>query len=295
MQAAILGGRPTNDVDTPIAAVLIACFIALAATHMTIHLSNKRQFNRFFRPTLMTFGFCMTRIVALILRIVWANRPHSKNITIAATVFASAGVLLLFVINLIYAHRVWLGYQSRSRTHLVGPAMWILRGLIFMVISIMIIVITFTIISFLTTNPDLLHKARTAQRVGGTVMAVIAFLPLPTVLLSAALPHPAGYKLFGAGKMPTKLVVVAIAATLLSLGASFRSGTSFLPRPAGQPAWYHHKACLYVFNYGLEMMVVVLFAVSRADRLFYIEDEVSKPVAGSEETLAVAEVEKTQT
>jgi len=253
---------------------------------MTIHRRNKRELNRTFKPTLMTFGFCMARITAMVMRIVWANRPRDKGIAIAASVFASAGVVLLFAINLIYSHRVWLAYQSRSRPKFVGTAMWILRLLLATVVIIIIIVISFTIVSFLTTDLDLLHKARTAQRVGGTFFAVLSFLPLPIVLISAALPRPTGYMVFGAGNASTKLIVVATAATLLCLGASFRTGTAYLPRPASQPAWYHHKACFYVFNFVLEIMVVVLYAVSRVDRLFYIEDVPSKPVAESEETIS---------
>ncbi|KAH7100428.1 hypothetical protein BKA62DRAFT_830893 [Auriculariales sp. MPI-PUGE-AT-0066] len=289
---AVLGGLPTNSVDTPICAVLMVCFLAGAVTHMRIFRGNISQHGRRFVPSAMTFGFCMARLTALSMRIAWANHPHSSGTRIAAIVLTAAGVVLLFVLNLIYAYRVFLGYQQLTRPRLVGALFWALRFSIFSIVAMIISVIVTTIISFNTTNPSLLLKCRNAQRTGATFFAVLSFVPLPLSLLAVTLPHPAGIKSFGFGSatIRRKLAVVVAAATILCLGASFRAGTSFKPRPGTNPAWYHHKACYYVFNFVLELMVVALYAIARVDRLFYMEEE--KKLTGNESNEALEKAER---
>ena len=60
-----------------------------------------------------TFGFCMARITTYIMRIAWAKKPNNINLGIAASVFVSAGVILLFIINMNYAQRILRGYHPK--------------------------------------------------------------------------------------------------------------------------------------------------------------------------------------
>jgi len=292
------GGLPTNDVDTPIAAVLIACYIALAAIHFSIEQRNKRELNRTFQPTMLAFNFCLTRVVALALRIAWASHPHNDNIRIAAHVLLGPGVDMIFVVNAIFAHRVWLGYQSRSQQRLVGPAMWMLRIIIACVAATVITLLTSTVIQLTLgkDNPAVDAKCKTAQRVGFTFFFIESLLPLPVALLAGILPRPGGLKLFGTGTMQTKLGVVAAAAAIASLSAGWRCGTMMLPNPPPQPML---KVGFFMFNFVAEMLVIILYAVARIDRLFYMEDEApGHPATSSEETIVVewhkAEPEKAQ-
>jgi len=295
------GGVPTNTVDTPIAVVLIMVYVGLAATHLTIRRRTHLETGENLQTTMLIANFCITRINALVMRIVWANWPHNKDIMLAATVFLGPGVDLLFVCNLIYAHRVWLGFQSRTHPRFVRPAKWILCFVIFTVAATVIYLLTFTIISFLTTDKELLLKNQAALKVGLTFFAVHSFLPLPVAFVAAALPRPGGYKHFGAATLHTKFGIVAASSALLCLSAAWRCGTTYLPLPVSGSAWWHHKACFFIFNFVVEAFVVILFAVARVDKMFFIpaSDDTTSQISASdaetersEETAIGAEWEK---
>jgi hypothetical protein len=49
------------------------------------------------------------------------------------------------------------------------------------------------------------------------------------------------------------------------------------PRPAADPAWYDSKACFYVFNFGVEIIVVALYIVLRVDKRFHVPDGSKAP------------------
>jgi predicted membrane channel-forming protein YqfA (hemolysin III family) len=91
---ATLGGIPTQAVDIPICAVLLACYVGLAATHMTIFRRNRAQ-GRSFKPSVFCFAFCMARVVTFVMRILWATNPTKPSVAIASNVFIAAGVILL--------------------------------------------------------------------------------------------------------------------------------------------------------------------------------------------------------
>ena len=97
-----LGGRPTPSVDDPISGVLLGLFVTGAVLNMTIFQINKRRSHKFILSGLL-FGFCMARITANVLRIAWASNLGNASLAIAAGVFVNAGVLLLFVVNIIFA------------------------------------------------------------------------------------------------------------------------------------------------------------------------------------------------
>jgi hypothetical protein len=103
-QGAGVGGMPTVGVDVPICAVLMVLYLIGAAGHMTIFQKNRRQGHKFIMSAL-AFGFCMARTATMVLRIVWTCYPRNIRLGIAAMVFVSAGVLLLFIINLLFAQR----------------------------------------------------------------------------------------------------------------------------------------------------------------------------------------------
>ena len=108
----MFGGTLTTHTDVPVSGFFIAVFACLAIIHMTIFQINKRR-NRFFVFSGVVFGFCMSRIVTFAMRIAWAKNPHSVGVAIAAQVFISAGVVLLYVVNLVYAQRI-MGSQHPS-------------------------------------------------------------------------------------------------------------------------------------------------------------------------------------
>ncbi|KAJ4245857.1 hypothetical protein NW757_009712 [Fusarium falciforme] len=172
---ATFGGYPTPSVDDPICGVFIAFFLASAIFNMAIYIRNRGRGHKFLFSAVL-FGFSIARIVACSLRIVVGSKPHQVNTVIASQVFNSAGVVMIFVINLFFAQRILRAYHPR-----------------------------------------------------------------------------------------------------LAFGAGFRAGTSYVTRPITDPAWFHHKACFYIVNFAIEIIVVYSYALSRFDRRFFIPNGSSGP------------------
>lgn len=271
---ASLGGLPTVGVDVPISAVFLALFIAGAASHMTIFQINRRRGHKFI-PSAATFGFCMSRTIACILRIVWACYPHNISLAIAAQIFVAAGVLILFILNLLYAQRM---LRAAFPTFGWSPAVsWSFKGLYSIIIVSIFMVITVVIQSSYTLNANTHRIDRDIQLYGATYFAIVSFLPLPITLAVLLFSHGKKIENFGSGSWFAKAAVVITAGTLLCLGASFRAGTSWMPpRPATNPPPYDHKACFYIFDFGIDISVVFLFLLARVDQRFWIPNGSSK-------------------
>ncbi|RDW69521.1 hypothetical protein BP6252_08541 [Coleophoma cylindrospora] len=262
-----LGGRPTKTLDDPITAIFLALFVCGAATHMTILQVNLHRGKKFIMSGLM-FGFCMARIVTCTMRLVWASHPTDIPIAIAANIFVAAGVIILFIINLLFAQRI-----VRAQHPWFAWKKWfsILFLLLYAsVIASLIAIITVTIQTFYTLDKNILRIDVDVQHVIATYFAFISFLPIPLIVLRLIVPKKTPTEKFGEGRFRTKVGIVLFCATLLCLGASFRAGTGYFPRPVNNPAWYHSKACFYVFNFTIEIIVVFTFAALRVDKRFHI-------------------------
>ncbi|KAF3767766.1 hypothetical protein M406DRAFT_253186, partial [Cryphonectria parasitica EP155] len=272
---ASLGGFPTVHLDDPICAVLLALYVAAAATHMTIFQINRRRDHKFVFSG-MLFGFCMARITTLTLRIVWASYPHDVNIAIAASIFVQAGVLLLFIVNLIFAQRIVRSYHPKfGWSRGLG---WVFKFLYFCVLAMLIMVITAVVDTFFTLNVSTRMKDRDITLFAGTFLALLAFLPIPIALLSMLIPRSHRPEKFGQGRYRTKLSLLLFTSFILSVGACFRLAVNYTtPRPITDPAWYHSKACFYCFNFAIELVVVYLYAISRFDRRFHVPNGSSAP------------------
>ncbi len=118
---AVIGGTPTISVDVPVDAVLICLYLCSAAANMTIFQLNKRKGIRFV-PSAMLFGFSMARIITLVLRISWACFANNAALALAAQIFINAGILVVYIVNLIFTQRLLralqppIGWHPRTRT-----------------------------------------------------------------------------------------------------------------------------------------------------------------------------------
>ncbi|KAL2004012.1 hypothetical protein VTN02DRAFT_1075 [Thermoascus thermophilus] len=268
---AVVGGVPTVSVDVPICAVFIALFAVGAVSHMTLFRRNMARGHKFI-PSAATFGFCMARITANSLRIAWACHPQNTRLAIAAQVLVAAGVIMLFILNLLYAQRMLRA--AHPRVGWSRPVSLVFKALCILVILSLVMLITVTVQSFYTLNRNTHRIDRDIQLYGSTYFAAISFLPFPILAYVVLAPRKGGrIDHFGTGRWRTKILIVCAAGFLLCLGASFRAGTSFkTPRPADNPAWYHHKACFYIFNFTLELLVVYIYLLGRVDQRFYVPD-----------------------
>ncbi|TGZ84024.1 hypothetical protein EX30DRAFT_361985 [Ascodesmis nigricans] len=263
-----LGGLVNTKVDVPVSAVFIAIFAMLAATHMTIFQRNKRR-GILFIPSGATFGFCMSRIVTFSMRIAWAKDLLNVSLAIAANVFVSAGVIILFIVNLYYARRIHRGYHPRFANTLAVTRVF--RAYYFSIIPVLIMVITATVVSFYTMAPKRLKSCRDIQRFGMMYFLVFCFMPIPVVLLSRFVPSTTKQKFGTPDRLIHKVFIVLTAGVLLTLSTGFRVGAAYSPpRPMFDPTWFHGKPAFYCFIPMLEVLVVLMYAVTRVDRRFYI-------------------------
>ena len=252
---------------------------------MTILQVNLRRGHKFYFSG-MLFGFCMARITTCIMRIVWANRQTNINIGIAATIFVAAGVVLLFAINTVFAQRILRAMHPKFGWNKTIKA--IFTGLYALIVISLIMLITATVDSFFTLNPNVHRIDRDIQLYGQTYYAFLSFLPIPMVLLSLAFPRKTRTDKFGSGRHRNKIWILLVASALLCLGAAFRTGTNYItPRPRNNPAWYHSKACFYIFNFTVEILVIYLYLLLRVDKRFHVPDGARGPGSYGREAAAL--------
>jgi hypothetical protein len=272
---ASLGGLPTVRLDVPICAVFLVLFLIGAVCHMTILQVNQRRGHKFHISGMM-FGFCMARITTMVMRIVWATRPKNVSIAIAANVFVAAGVVLLFVINLLFAQRIVRSCHPRSGWH---PAFhWAFIATYVLIVVSLVMLITTSIQSFFSLNKNTNRIDRAVVLYGQTFYAVISFLPIPLVIGGILIPRKTRLEKFGHGRFRMKVGVLLASAFLLCLGACYRAGTNYAggTRPISHPASYQSKACFYIFNFTIEIIVILAYLVIRVDKSFYVPNHSKK-------------------
>ncbi|KAI0525774.1 hypothetical protein F5B22DRAFT_641931 [Xylaria bambusicola] len=271
---AVVGGVPTLRTDIPIAAVLLALFVTSAAAHMTVLQLNKRAGLKFLFSG-MLFVMSVLRTVALSMRIVWATHPHTANIAVASGILTQTGSVLIFIINLILSQRIVRAYHPKFGWHpITSIAFYFLIGC---VVGSLVMVIVVTVQSVLTLDSGLRQSDRIVQLFAGTYMAVLAFLPLPIVVIAVLYPHKSHVEKFGAGRWRTKVCLLLFAAAVATLGASFRIATAYAARPVNHPAWYHSRVCYYCFNFVTDLIVSVVYLFSRFDRRFIVPNGAKGP------------------
>lgn len=271
-----LGGLPTIGVDVPICAVFLVLFMIGAASHMTIFQFNRARGHKFVLSAMM-FGFCMSRIVTMVLRIVWAVYPYNTRIAIAAQVFVYAGVVLLFVINILFAQRIVRASHPNSGWH---PTFhYAFMSLYILIVLTLVALIVSVIQSFYTLNRNTRRIDRDILLYGQTFYAFISFLPVLLVVGGLVIPRTTRVEKFGSGRFRHKIAILLLAAVLLCAGASFRAGTNYAggERPRDDPANYQSKACFYVFNFTVEIIVIYLYVVVRVDKRFHVPNNSHGP------------------
>ena len=213
----------------------------------------------------------MARVTTCTMRIVWATRASNVSISLAASIFVTAGVVLVYIINLVLAQRILRALHPQSCwSPLFNYCFVAVYALI--VISLFLL-IAFTVQSFYTLDAHKHEVARDVQLYGGTLISVVSFLPIPLLLCGLITARQIPMENFGKGRFPSKVWILLFTAALLSFGAWFRAGTNYLPpKPLNNPAWYQSRACFYVFSFSVEVTVVWLYIISRIDKRFYVPD-----------------------
>ncbi|KAF9696908.1 hypothetical protein EKO04_004925 [Ascochyta lentis] len=271
-----LGGFPDVIPDIPITAVFLVLYLIFGVVHIKILKSNKGRGHKFiFNGALL--GLCKIRIITMSLRIAWACHQHNVGLAMAANVFVYVGTIILYMINWFFTQRIVRAQHTKLGWSM--PYRIVHRGaLAFLVISLLMIVVT-SIWQFFTLNNNSLRIFRDLQLAGQTYFTVFAFAPIVFVLVSLIIPRHEIDK-FGAGRLRVNIIILLIAAAVLSTGQIFRCVINWLPpfplrNAQGQfqdPPWYYEKACFYAFNFVTEIIVVVMYAVVRVDLRFHVPD-----------------------
>ncbi|KAI5362951.1 hypothetical protein Slin15195_G103320 [Septoria linicola] len=276
IQERALGGIPSPQPDVGINMTFLILFTTFGVLHLETFWRNRKQ-QKFFIFNAATAGFCFIRIIATSLRIGWAYSPDNISLAAAAQLFIPIGVIILIVSNLYWSQRI-LRAQHPNFGWRLFPTYVIPAVVLLSILTILLLIIS-TCIGFHLTTSRAQQVAEGAQQYGVLLFAILAVIPIPILLTSAlAKTHPdvkdRSEDNFGRHSVMMKIIVCLVTATLLSTGALFRATISFAPQVSvDQPGpWYFSKACFYIFNFALEILVVIFWMVVRIDKLFIVPD-----------------------
>lgn len=203
--------------------------------------------------------------------------PRNIRLAIAAQIFVAAGVLLVFIINILWTQRIVRSLHPRFGWHRIpSTALKLFWPLIPLTLVALIVSV---VQSMYTLRPRTLFIDRAIQLYGTTFLAILSFLPLPIIALCFIFPRSQRPDAFGHGSLKTKVAVLVTGTVLVCFGATYRAGTSWKhPVSMKQPLPpYYHKAAFYVVNFGVELLVVALYAIARVDRRFWVPNGAKGP------------------
>ncbi|PPJ50926.1 hypothetical protein CBER1_06537 [Cercospora berteroae] len=250
------GGRAMPTPDVPTASVLLVFYVGCAIGNMTILQLNRRKEHKFLLSGLL-FGV--------------ACHPTNVSLSIASMIFVNAGILIVYIVDLLFVQRIIRARQPEMGWH---PLFRLLFKIIFSLVALaLVLVIVFIVLSFYPLNTHLRTICRDMQLAAITWLRVVAALPLVLLVLTWALPTSKNAQTFGAGSMTAKSLILATSSILCTLGAGFKAGVNGqAPRAIDNPAWYHSKTCFYVFFFVLEIIILYFFIAVRVDRRFHVPD-----------------------
>ncbi|KAK5169135.1 uncharacterized protein LTR77_006444 [Saxophila tyrrhenica] len=202
--------------------------------------------------------------------------PHAASTALAASIFVNAGILIVYIINLLFAQRILRALQPKiGWSRALSIAFKILYGLI--AISLLLIIV-FIVYGSYTLGPSFHNAQLWVLRAITLYLLIFVALPLVIVPLAILLPRPNNAEHFGEGSMNLKAAIVMTSAALCTILAGFRAGTTWEPaRPISNPAWYHSKAAFYGFNFTIEILVLSLYTyATRPDKHFHVPNGSSK-------------------
>jgi hypothetical protein len=214
-------------------------YICLAATNITIFRLNRRRNHKFIISGLLG-GFCNVRTITCSLRIAWAFNINNVSLVIAAEILFYAGVLLLYVVNVVFAQRI-----LRARHPEIGwkRQLSVTLKIFYAVIGfVLVMVISTIVLGFYTLNQHTRTICRDIDLFGTSYLFFITILPFVLLLYTYVRRCSPNAEQFGHGSTELKALVLLGSSCLCILVAGFRAGTTYAsPRPVAHPAWYVDK------------------------------------------------------
>ncbi|KAK3954422.1 hypothetical protein QBC32DRAFT_336326 [Pseudoneurospora amorphoporcata] len=274
-----VGGIPSFKHDLVPCIIFLIMFFLVAAVHMILFQLNRRRGIKFVFSALL-FGFCMARITAVSMRLVWASDSDNPRLAIAANVFILLGGVIIVIVNLFFTQRLLRAIHPRQG----WKTLWnnIFWGLLISIVSALIIIIAATVHFFFTLDTKTRYAERILLLTCSTWLTSMSFLPLVAsgyfgwCIFKPAV-DPTAIEDFGTGSVKRKIRVLLFGSLMATLGTGFRLGANFAGREIGHATWYHSHAAFYVFNFTIEILTVVVYAAFRIDKLFWVPDGARGP------------------
>ncbi|KAJ0122639.1 hypothetical protein J7T55_003154 [Diaporthe amygdali] len=179
-----IGGIPSVSIDMLPLAVFLALYAIAAVTSTLLTEIHRRKGHGRTIPVIL-FLFSGERVVACAMRIAWAFRPANVRIAVASQVLLQAGVLLLFLLNLILAERVLLDRDLGIRSRRCLKAL--LGTLSALTISALVMVVVSIIVSVYTLDQNTIDRCRDVQRAAATYLLALAAAPVAMLVFAPLL------------------------------------------------------------------------------------------------------------
>ncbi|KAJ8098657.1 hypothetical protein POJ06DRAFT_257633 [Lipomyces tetrasporus] len=183
---AMFGDYPVRKHDIAGSVVCIVCFLVLAVVNMTMLRRNLARGHKFI-PSGAMFGLCMARIITFSMRLAYTTHPTNINISIAANIFLAAGVVILFILNILFSQRV---FTSRHPSlAYVGSLFYTVMRAFYISVIVFLIVLIVTTGVYYHTNHTVQQGISQFRKVAMVYFVVSAFLPIPIVAAAYWIPR----------------------------------------------------------------------------------------------------------
>ncbi|KAM0280893.1 hypothetical protein ACHAQH_003782 [Verticillium albo-atrum] len=285
----VAGLIPNTSTDVPVSAVLLVFYVISIISNVLILRQNKRR-SRPFPFSALLIVYSIFRVVALVLRISYAAVQTNTNLAIAANIISNAGVIVIFVLNLLvspHLMRRFFGARGATGWRRKISTVPFFAAIPFLPIMLLTVV-NVTILSYFTNDTKVRLDCLTAQKIASVTFVVIAFLPAPFAAAVAFLSPPNKQEekkdVSPRGSFLTRVIhpddrstgttrgnalLMLFGSAVLTIGAAYRTTSILSPRRMpGDPAWFHGRPAYYCFNYMLELIVVGAYVVFRFDQRF---------------------------
>lgn len=201
----------------------------------------------------------MARVLTCILRIVWANMPEAASTALAAQVsptlhmhtherenttltyscaqiFVNAGILIVYIINLLFTLRILRALHPSIGWH---PIARMIPKILYALLGCsLVLIIVFIVYGSYTLSESFHHTQLWVLRGVSLYLLIFTAAPLVIIPLALLLPRAPNAEHFGEGSMVSKAAIVLTTTTFCTMIAGFRAGTSWSPpRPISNPAW----------------------------------------------------------
>jgi hypothetical protein len=258
------GGIPTDGTDIPASAVLLVVYLALAVVHGYLFFVKSKKT---FIPQAMTMGFCISRVVSMSLRIAWTANVTNKNIAIASNIFLNAGVLLLYIVNMLLTHRFILTIFPNLPTRKTAPYNLAFFLYVGSSLPLLILVVVPGVQLFLSSDLSTIHIDRDILRFAQCYLTVFVSAPVIATITSSTIYFFASKKASGlrAGEVSLRAAVLFIAGSLLIWIQAVKILQIFYtatPETAVSPPWFLRRPILYSGFFLPELLVVIIYAVA---------------------------------